>query len=112
MAPRGKHLRGAYHQEDMSKSPYENLMDPNLEDASRRGSISMRECAAMRLLARDGWTVGVLKMCFHLSTEDAVRRHVTGDCSHSHGAPAITEWDSKESKQERRDSRLSYEDRV
>jgi len=50
--------------------------------------ISSAECRAMRLLYRDGWTTGELKMTFHLSGAESVRYHITGECSHGHDEPA------------------------
>ena len=57
------------------------------------GAISVRECAAMRILARDGYSPGVLKMTMHLSGTKSVNRHVTGDCAHQHDVTPIPEWD-------------------
>lgn len=50
-------------------------------DARANQSVTARECDAMRLLAADGWTKGVLKMCFMIPT-GSVTLHVTGECSH------------------------------
>lgn len=53
-----------------------------------RDEVTAFECAAMRLLARDGWSKGELKMCTH-NGGDAVRNHVTGGCEHSHGVQPL-----------------------
>ena len=45
----------------------------------------------MRLLARDGWTVGELKMTMHVSRTHTVRYHATGQCSHAHDVPACAD---------------------
>lgn len=52
-------------------------------------NVSVRECHAIRLLARDGWTKGELKMCFHLSRTQMVAYHATGECTHSHAVPPV-----------------------
>lgn len=65
------------------------------ETTGQRYKVSTRECASMRLLARDGYTAGVLKMTMHLSRTDNVRYHVVGNCAHEHSVPAIKEWDGK-----------------
>jgi hypothetical protein len=62
--------------------------------ADARYALSARECAAARLLARDGWSTGVLKMTLQIS-RDGVRNHVTGGCDHGHGVPAIPDWDGE-----------------
>jgi hypothetical protein len=58
-------------------------------------TTSTRECASMRLLARDGWTIGELRMTMHLSDYKSVRRHVLGECSHDHGVPPLADWDGQ-----------------
>jgi hypothetical protein len=71
-----------------------------------QAGVSARECAAMRILARDGYTPGVLKMTMHLSDVKAVNRHVKGDCTHQHDVSAIPEWDGTAP------ARLSADDRL
>lgn len=63
--------------------------------SGREGWVTKRECASMRLLARDGWTAGELKMCFHLSTRESVRHHVEGDCAHDIAVSHLNGWDGK-----------------
>jgi len=60
---------------------------------------------SMRLLARDGWAPGALKMTHHVSYE-SVRRHVCGECSHDHGYAALPNWHGEQPE------RLSTRDRV
>lgn len=52
-------------------------------------AITRRECDAMRLLKRDGWTVGELRMTFHLSTTTGIRRHLGGVCEHDNNVEPI-----------------------
>jgi hypothetical protein len=47
----------------------------------------------MRLLARDGWSSGELKMTMHVSRREIVRNHVCGQCAHTHEIDPVTEWD-------------------
>jgi transcription elongation factor Elf1 len=61
----------------------------------KKYGISTRECSSMRSLARDGWTVGDLKMTFNLSDNKQVYYHVGGHCSHQHGYPPIRDWDGQ-----------------
>jgi len=59
-------------------------------------AITAKECASMRLLAADGWAVGELAMCFHLSRGQDVRRHVLGECSHETEVQAVADsWDGQ-----------------
>lgn len=64
-------------------------------------STSVRECAAMRLLAADGWSIGELKMTFFACTNDTVRRHVTGKCGHSVPVLPLEDWRQEIDPQER-----------
>ncbi|QIO25528.1 hypothetical protein [Haloarcula sp. JP-L23] len=58
-------------------------------------TVSERECRAMRLLARDGWSAGELRMTM-LVSRAAVRRHVRGACGHDHHIYAYPEWDGRD----------------
>lgn len=62
-------------------SPAERVRD-------REDRVSANECRAMRLLARDGWTSGELRMTMLVGTE-AVCDHVTGRCTHAHDEPTV-----------------------
>lgn len=84
-----------------------NSLDENPSDSRSRLRVSTKECAAMRILARDDYTAGVLKMTMHLSSTSAVYRHVRGDCAHTHKVPAVETWDGEQSP-----AKLSNEDRV
>ncbi|MDS0280020.1 hypothetical protein NDI85_19735 [Halomicroarcula sp. S1AR25-4] len=59
-------------------------------------TVSERECRAMRLLARDGWTVGELRMTMHLCHTQSVRHHVIGECQHSERVRPLDEWDGQQ----------------
>lgn len=48
-----------------------------------RSAITPKECRAMRLLDRDGWTRAELEMTFQCGT-NTVSRHVTKRCNHQH----------------------------
>lgn len=61
-------------------------------------TVSWRECICMRMLPRDGWTAGELKMCFNVSAH-TVRRHVVGRCAHDHGYPPLDGWDGQTTPQ-------------
>jgi len=56
--------------------------------------ITLNECDAIRLLARDGWTPGELKMTFHVSNTHSVRHHAFGDCVHNNTIRPVTEWNN------------------
>jgi len=49
--------------------------------------VTSRECGAMRLLRRDGYSKDLLKMMFHVSSVDSVTRHVSGQCACNHVVP-------------------------
>lgn len=51
------------------------------ESRYREGEITFRECLAIRLLSEE-WDTNILRMCFHVSSNDAILRHVRGECSH------------------------------
>lgn len=61
---------------------------PEVQDESkskdRIHNTSERECAAMRILFRDGYDQQLLKMVIHLSDTDTVRYHIRGECTHQH----------------------------
>lgn len=65
--------------------------------------VSLRECRAMRVLARDGWTGGELRMTMHVSRTETVRNHVLGNCSCEHGVEPLRDWDGKHSPKLRLD---------
>lgn len=48
----------------------------------KQGHITPAECTSMRLLAKDGWSPGELKMTFQVTSYATVTRHVQGQCSH------------------------------
>ena len=50
----------------------------------------------MRLLARDGWTVGELKLTFQLMKKKSVKHHVLGDCAHGHGVTPLRDWNGQD----------------
>lgn len=58
-------------------------------------SVSRNECASLRLLARDGWSIGELKMTFHLSDPNSLYRHIQGKCSHDVPVKYIRDWDGQ-----------------
>lgn len=58
-------------------------------------TVSTRECQSMRLLARDGWSSGELKMTMHVCRAETVHHHVLGQCSHQHGVSPLESWDGK-----------------
>jgi len=91
----------------MQTADHEELLTADTSSAKSRGIITKRECASMRLLARDGWTSGVLKMTFHLSNYESVTTHVKGECSHQHSIPAVESWDGENAPE-----RLSSSNRV
>jgi len=70
----------------------DETLDGELPESRNDNNTTPLECASMRLLARDGWTSGVLKMTFHLSRAESVRKHVTGQCKHEHGVPPVRDW--------------------
>lgn len=57
------------------------MMAGDGEHTDRAGSpaITLRECAAMRLLSKDGWNEGELAMTFMVD-ESTVKRHVNEHC--------------------------------
>ena len=73
----------------MSYDIPEETLNGELPDGVSEHNTTPLECFAMRLLFRDGWSSGVLKMTFHLSRNSAVKKHVTGRCGHSHGVPKV-----------------------
>ena len=62
-------------------------------DESRQYETTRNECMAMRLLAKDGYSAGVLKMVMHLSKTQDVRKHVTGECRHEVSVSPVRDWD-------------------
>lgn len=46
----------------------------------------------MRLLARDGWSSGELRMTFHICRPATISRHVTGDCAHDGPVAPDPDW--------------------
>lgn len=72
----------------MSKTPAEDRRD--------QYTITKRECAAMRLLARDGWEIGTLRLCFEVNRYSTIRSHVEGECGHQrHGVAPLRDWDGR-----------------
>lgn len=69
-------------------------------------SVTTRECQSMRLLARDGWSAGELKMTMQVCRTDTVRHHVIGQCAHTHGTQPLVSWDGYSAPE-----RLTAEDR-
>jgi len=63
-------------------------------DTSMNG-MSTKECAAIRLLARDGYDVGTLRFMFQYSKTSPVYHHVRGECAHKHEVHAIPSWDGE-----------------
>lgn len=75
----------------------------SIRDAESRGidlssahyHVTNHECSSMRLLATDGWSVGELRMTFHLSNTAQVNYHVRGDCACNSRIDPIPDWENQ-----------------
>lgn len=61
----------------MSKSTHTGTLADRMK-LDRRAKLSLRERAAINLLARDGWDRSVLRMCFECS-ESTIHRTINDD---------------------------------
>lgn len=57
--------------------------------------VNKNECASLRLLARDGWSIGELKMTFQITDHECIYNHVEGDCLHQVPVKHIRDWDGQ-----------------
>lgn len=45
--------------------------------------LSVAECAAIRMLHIDGWSIGRLRLAFGLDDNTKVEKHINNECEHS-----------------------------